>query len=77
MTLRCALRASQRQTNQQYPIRPARAAERNRPFHLHLIRRDGRGGLFLPCDGRLAHGSAASVGEYVSIHQISQKGSVA
>jgi hypothetical protein len=48
MTLRAMLREYQRQTNSHHPIRPAGAAEQNRHHHLHLIRRDGRGGLFLP-----------------------------
>ena len=69
MTLRATLRGIQRQTNQSHPIRPARDAERNRPFHLHLIRRDGRGGLFLPSD--LGGGADATT------TPISQKGNVA
>jgi len=77
MTLRATLRGNQRQTNQSHPIRPADAAERNRSFHLHLIRRDGRGGLFLPCDGRPATDAAPRGGEHATTNPISQKGHVA
>ena len=48
MTLRAMLRGNQRQSNQTQMMRPARDAERDRCSHLHLIQRDGRGGLFLP-----------------------------
>ena len=71
MTLRAMQREYRRQTNPSHPIRPARAAERNRHPHLHLIRRDGRGGLFLPCTtpGASRAGTQAEPSE--------QKGSVA
>ena len=78
MTLRATLRGIQRQTNQSHPIRPARDAERNRPLHLHLIRRDGRGGLFLPSNARWAPMSGRAANTIHAItNSISQKGSVA
>jgi len=71
MTLRAMLREHRRQTNSRHPIRPAQAAERNPHPHLHLIRSDGRGGLFLPCASR------AGTQAEPSAQQNSQKGSVA
>lgn len=71
MTLRAMLREYQRQTNSSHPIRPAWAAERNRHPHLHLIWRDGRGGLFLPC------ASQAGTRAEPSGQRSNQKGSVA
>lgn len=75
MTLRALQRDARRISRQRRAIiRPASDAERDRPLHfhfLHLIRRDGRGGLFLPCgDG------AVGVSQHQT-HQNSQKGSVA
>lgn len=48
MTLRASMRENQHQSWNSQPLQTARIAGRDRCFHLHLIRRDGRGGLFLP-----------------------------
>lgn len=86
MTLRFTLREHQRQSNLSLSIRPAQAVERDRRSHLHLIRRDGRGGLFLPSAGRLIHVSAPDAGAMAPlvnpitdpiIDLIQQKGSAA
>lgn len=78
MTLRAMLRENQRQTNQSHPTLSAGIAERGRRSHLHLIRRDGRGGLFLPSSGRLTPMPGRAVSALHAITSpISQKGYVA
>jgi hypothetical protein len=75
MTLRAMLRENQRQSNQSYSTHSTRNVGRDRYSHLHLIRRDGRGGLFLPCDARVVEPMTTSPTRPVS--QISQKGGAA
>lgn len=78
MTMRATLRENQRQTNQSHPIRPAGIAERGWRSHLHLIRRDGCGGLFLPSSVRWAPLSGRAANTIHAITSpISQKGNVA
>lgn len=54
MTLRAALRDDQRQPDSSEMI-----CGRSRSFHLHLIRRDERGGIFLPSTRRSPASGAA------------------
>ena len=78
MTLRAMLRENQRQTNQSHPTLSAGIAERGRRSHLHLIRRDGRGGLFLPSSARWVPMSGRAANTIHAItNPISQKGNVA
>ncbi len=64
MTLRAKLREKLRQITTSQPTRPAQAVRRIRRSHLHLIRRDGREGLFLPIEApinRLANRARATL----------------
>jgi hypothetical protein len=55
MTLRATLRDDQRQPNFSEMI-----CGRSRSFHLHLIRRDECGGIFLPSTRRMLQRGAGS-----------------
>ncbi len=78
MILRAALGKRQRHPNATHLIRSAQPAGRDQPFHLHLIRRDECGGIFLPSGGRSVQTVALIAEATNSINvSISQKGCAA
>ncbi len=57
MTVRVSMRENQQKSWNSQPLQTEWIAGRASCFYLHLIRRDGRGGLFLPSNTavRAAH----------------------